>query len=193
MTPKLIGLTGYKRSGKDTAADYLVKKHGYIRYAFGDPLKQACASIFSLSHDQVDGDLKETPDPRWNNMTPRHMFQIFGTEIVRMNFEKYYHSLTPILKNENLWLYRFRIWYSELLKTNPNAKVVVSDVRFPDEAAIVKEFGGTVIMIERPCKIQSQLLDQHASEASIANIEPDKRIINNKTIRSLHGKIRRFA
>ncbi len=36
----IIGLTGLARSGKDTVADYFVKKHGFKKLVFSDMLKQ---------------------------------------------------------------------------------------------------------------------------------------------------------
>ena len=34
----IIGLSGYARSGKDTAADRLVNNHGFVRYSFAAPM-----------------------------------------------------------------------------------------------------------------------------------------------------------
>lgn len=37
--PPLVALTGRKRSGKDSAAAHLVRRHGFARVAFADPIK----------------------------------------------------------------------------------------------------------------------------------------------------------
>ena len=42
----IIGLTGYKGSGKDTAASHLVEKYGFTRVAFADKLKKSAAACF---------------------------------------------------------------------------------------------------------------------------------------------------
>lgn len=44
----LIGLTGKKRSGKDTTADYLVEKYGFSKMSFSTPLKDICKILFSF-------------------------------------------------------------------------------------------------------------------------------------------------
>lgn len=42
---QLLGLTGLKRSGKDTAALRLMNRHSFIRVAFADPVKQALTDL----------------------------------------------------------------------------------------------------------------------------------------------------
>lgn len=42
---QLLGLTGLKRSGKDTAALRLMNRHSFVRVAFADPVKQALADL----------------------------------------------------------------------------------------------------------------------------------------------------
>jgi dephospho-CoA kinase len=49
----IIGITGKKFSGKDTLGDYFVNNHGYIRLAFADALKNACAEIFGFDFEQL--------------------------------------------------------------------------------------------------------------------------------------------
>ncbi|NWN87005.1 MAG: hypothetical protein HLX51_00460 [Micrococcaceae bacterium] len=42
---QLVGLTGLKRSGKDSAALQLVGHHGFVRVAFADPVKRVLADL----------------------------------------------------------------------------------------------------------------------------------------------------
>ena len=53
MERKIIGLLGTTHSGKDTAGTYLISKHQFVRYAFGDPVKDICQILFSLSDLQI--------------------------------------------------------------------------------------------------------------------------------------------
>jgi hypothetical protein len=60
--PVIIALSGWKRSGKDTVADYLVKTHGFKRLAFADPLKESVAKEFGLTRQVIDDSTtKEAP------------------------------------------------------------------------------------------------------------------------------------
>ena len=56
---KILGICGKKRSGKDTAGEYLIQKYGYVRYAFGDPVKDVCRVMFKFTEEQLYGDKKE--------------------------------------------------------------------------------------------------------------------------------------
>lgn len=51
---KLIAISGWKRSGKDTVADYLVKEYGAERIGFADPLKDMVSELFGVSRAQID-------------------------------------------------------------------------------------------------------------------------------------------
>ena len=43
--PRLITFSGALRSGKDTAADYLVAKHGFVKFQFSEPLHDAMMAL----------------------------------------------------------------------------------------------------------------------------------------------------
>ena len=42
----IIGITGKKRSGKDTISEYFEKKYKFTRNAFADPIKGVCREMF---------------------------------------------------------------------------------------------------------------------------------------------------
>jgi hypothetical protein len=116
----LIGITGKARAGKDTVAKYLVRNYGFVSSSFALPLKRAAKEMFGLSDDEAFGDeLKEVPIPFWWGLSPRAMFQKLGTEGGR------------ILFGDDIWLKRWERFY---LQYRDSAHVVVSDVRFDNEA-----------------------------------------------------------
>lgn len=59
-----IALIGELRSGKDTAADYLVSKYGYSKYAFGDGIKRIARELY--------------PDKFADGRKPRALLQHIG-------------------------------------------------------------------------------------------------------------------
>jgi hypothetical protein len=175
----IIGLTGTKRVGKDTFANYLIKNNNFIKFAFADCLKEVCASIFLLSEEQVNGKLKETIDPRWG-LSPRVIFQRFGTEIFRDNLKTFFPEIK--LTSGSIWVERFKKFYEQ----NKYRNIVITDIRFPDEAMIVKEFGGVIVKIKRDTGFK----DDHKSENLF--IMSNHLIYNNKSIESFHMKIEKL-
>lgn len=173
----LIGLIAGKGSGKTTAAIYLTNELNFIEKSFADPLKKACQELFLFTNEQVNGtqEQKETPDPEWYNCTPRKVLQYVGTDLLREQMGK----LIPEL-GIDIFTHGFKIWYNQLLKENPNASVIVSDIRFQDEADTIKNLGGYIIKIDRP---GLENLDNHPSETQLKKITNyHKLIVNDGTL-----------
>lgn len=59
MTKILIGLTAAARSGKDTAADYLIEEQAFIKYSFASPIKDFFDSLFNWGMEHREGQYKE--------------------------------------------------------------------------------------------------------------------------------------
>jgi len=178
--PRVIGITGYKYTGKDTISDYLCKKYGYTRVAFADPLKTICGMLFGFNNEQLHGSLKETADPKWFNLTPRKVLQFVGTELFRNNMK----NLHPNFKDE-FWVQCTERTIRNILDSDTNAHVVVSDVRFANECDMITRLNGVVIRVDRP----NTGGDMHESEVSIATL-PVKCVVNNHgSIDDLHNNI----
>jgi hypothetical protein len=173
---RLIGIIGRKRSGKDTIGDHLVRKYGFMKYSFATPLKEACKAMFGFSDEQLNGDLKEVVDPEWN-VTPRLVMQYFGTELMRKGIGK----ILPEV-GEDFWVVCFEKFYLK----NMNKKIVVTDVRYPNERDIIKKLGGIVIGVVRP---SIQYIDNHISETSVDVNTADMILINDGTVEELLEKV----
>jgi len=96
----IIGILGKAGSGKDTAADFMVTQHGFVKVALADPLKRICREVFQFSEDQLWGpsEKRNEPDKRYPRgvitlrerdgnisefpqyLTPRQALQQLGTE-----------------------------------------------------------------------------------------------------------------
>ena len=176
----IIGFCGQAGAGKDTIADYLIKKYNFEKIPLAKPLKEACSILFDLNEEQLYGSLKETEDENWKT-TPRIILQYFGTDIFRNDIKKIIPGL-----GDNFWINLFKKKYLNKKKDNKDLRVVVSDIRFKNEIDVVQELGGLVIKIIRTNMDNS---DAHESERNIKNLKCDYEIINDGTKEDLYKKI----
>jgi len=124
---ELIGLAGAAGAGKTTIAKHLVEKHGFTRTGFADPLKNMLITAGLCTHDECYG---------VKTARSRELLQKIGTDI----FRKQLDPLFWVNKTEDEIV---RLWSSE------KKRVVVDDIRFPEEAQRIRDMGGIVIMVQR--------------------------------------------
>lgn len=82
----IIAISGWKKSGKDTAAERLISNHGFRRIAFADPLKVNVADAFGVeladAHDQSKKELpilsmRVDPKDKFSKMISEFMVKEF--------------------------------------------------------------------------------------------------------------------
>lgn len=179
----LLGISGRRRHGKTTLSEHLTTKHQFIEYAFATPLKLGCKALFGLTDAQITDEEKDRPDPLWG-ISPRYILQHIGTNLVRNDLKKF---LPNIRLKHTLWIENF-IRFLETLPQNCFQRVVVSDVRFLDEAEVLRQHGAQIIKVIRPMPHAANDANTHSSELLIDKIKSDYEIINNKTICDLQQK-----
>jgi hypothetical protein len=195
----IIGICGFIGSGKDTIADYLVNFHEFRRESFASTLKDAVSAVFGWDRTLLEGRTKEARewreqvDPWWAErlamptLTPRWVLQYWGTEVCRKGFHD-------------------DIWISSLENKLRNSKdhVVISDCRFPNEIASIKNAGGKIIWVQRGqlpewyetavaanqghnwAFQELKMRKIHASETAWVGTEFDAIVDNNGTIEDLY-------
>ncbi len=199
----IIGLVGWIGSGKNTVAEVLSAQHGYKEDSFAAPLKDATANIFNWPRKTLEGDtdhsrhFRECVDPYWasklniKNFTPRLALQIVGTELFREHF------------HHKIWLDSLEHRYI----ANGQKPTVITDCRFRNELAFIKQMGGFTIRVKRgedphwtSLATEAQNGDEfaiqqlsdigiHASEWDHSGMLVDFIIENNGTLEQLHDKI----
>ena len=71
MYPKIIGLVGRSRVGKDTVAEYIIEQFNeYKIERLSNPLKKAVCNLYNFTSEQVESNQKEEIDKRYG-FTPR--------------------------------------------------------------------------------------------------------------------------
>lgn len=205
---RIIGICGSIGSGKDTAAEYLVQHHEFTRLSFATVLKDACANIFGWDRSMLEGKtaedrhIRENIDEWWadrlkiKKFSPRYALQYVGTDLFRDGLHK------------DIWVYALE---KNIQKYD---RVVISDVRFPNEIEMLKRLGGYVWYVHRGEKphwfepIRDILLncmfdkkekkdisliypEVHESEWAWIATEFDYTISNNDSLSDLYEKVQK--
>jgi hypothetical protein len=198
----IVGIAGLAGSGKDTAADFLVKDHGFAKIAFADPMKRFCREIFDFTEEQLWGasEHRNSPDPRYPReveravqvapgargiggfvkvtefLTPRYALQTLGTEYGRNCFPSIWvdYALRVAKRLDGK-----RARYSamrgdfEVLGADPLCGVVISDCRFMNEIDAIRRAGGKTIRIVRPGAGLGGAAGVHPSEKEMSEVPDD--------------------
>lgn len=176
----LIAVTGYKNSGKNAVCNVLAEHYGYKITGFADALKKQMLAIdpwiptdngkywYRLS------DLVETWG--WDQAKEkfpeiRRLLQKGGTEGGRDVF------------GQDIWVKTWANTADALLEAD--YAVCVSDMRFLNEAAAVRDLGGQVWRVHRP----GTAAGEHLSESELDEIVPDKVIRNTGSLEDLTRRV----
>ena len=154
----LIGLCGPAGAGKNTVAEFLTDSGGRtpLQMAFADPLYECISTITGLPVARLKGrDVKETVIP-WLGKSPRQMLQTLGTEWGR-------GTIHP-----EIWI---RITMERAKPELAAGRVVViTDVRFDNEAQAVIDAGGEVWrVVRRGWRCLADDAAAHQSEAGVSD------------------------
>ena len=168
----IVAFTGKRGSGKDTAAKALVAE-GYTLMSFADPLREILMIVYGLTMEELtDPVIKEQPLNRFPWKSPRELMTTIGTQ----GFRDLIHQETWVKALERRAL--------------QHDKVVVADLRFLTEEAMLKEHGATIIRVVSPEREKNDAHAQHRSETEMDQIVPTHTVINNGTIEDLHRHVR---
>lgn len=182
----IVGVTGYKGSGKDTVAAVFSNQFSFSRYEFARPMKRACAVIFDWGNKELYGSLKEKIDPRWG-ISPRQALQHIGTEWGQLALCEAF-PLFDELTGRGLWV---RLFIEEMARHSAVERWIVSDVRFLHEVSRLKEIGAIIIKVIRPRINRGG--DSHESENHYDEILADIEIMNDGSLMDLRRKAYKVA
>lgn len=158
----LIGLySSAPGCGKSTIADHLVTYHGFTHLSFAEPLKAMVSTLLTefgyspqdahhITHVAKSAPLPELAD----RIDARQVLRTLGTEWGR-------DCIHP-----ELWL---RCWTSRYMRLQLQGieRVVVDDIRFLNEAALLDRFGAHLWKVTRPGVVNDTT---HVSEGGLDHL-----------------------
>lgn len=142
----LVALVGFKGSGKNSAAEYLINEGNFAPLAFADALKDCLATTFCWCRSDLEGVTaasrawREKVDPWWAkklgipHFTPRWAMTNFGTDVMR----RFFH--------DDIWLLNVERRMTDIAE---DRSVIITDVRYSNEIGFVQRLGGRLARIAR--------------------------------------------
>lgn len=182
-TRTLIGLSGYARAGKDTAARVLTEYFGFTRVSFADKLKAVISDLDPVLF--VDQDAPPLTD-RWGHVmnfksAALSTFLAWGATEEWLKEHTTYRRVAQRMGQsvrerlgEDTWV------DAALAGVEYSDRIVITDVRYPNEADAIVAAGGEIWRIERGAPANA-----HISETALDGYRFD-RVINN------HGSVLEF-
>lgn len=175
----IIGLSGYAGSGKDEVAKILVSDYGYRRVAFADKVRAVLYDLDPI----VMIDAYNRP------ITVQDLVNDEGWDDAKKNKE-----VRALLQKVGLSIRNHigeNTWVQQAMKTmldDPklNLKYVITDVRFLNEADMIRANGGQIWRIKRP---NVQAVNNHISETELDGYKVDQIFSNNGSLDDLKALV----
>lgn len=175
MSDILIGVTGFAQVGKDSITNYLVENYGFVRVGFADEVRR-CLYILNPYIKDAEQFLRELVDEiGWEYAKKyeevRGLLQRMGTDVGREIF------------GESVWIVKAES------KLEGLGRVVISDVRFENEAEFVRwaDFNKTAVI--RASRPEILSINDHVSDKGLSSEYWDYELINDGSLEDLYKKI----
>lgn len=195
--PALIGIGGLLQHGKDTVADYLVEKHGWVKMGMSDPLNEALLTLNPWV--KIDTHISH-PILRMVQFSPgfyayQEVYAVLGyvraKEIpdVRAYLQRLGTEVGRNLLGENTWVNAAERQIEQ--HTADGSNVILTGVRFPNEVEMIRRQGGELWWVERPSLVNADASATHSSENSVTREDFDRVIFNDGTLIDLYETVDR--
>lgn len=170
-TPRIIGLTGLAGTGKDTVRQMLENDHDFAGIAFADPIRDMITTLLKSAC--------VTAPTAWISSRAHKEQDIPGLGAsyreLAQNLGDWGRAISP-----DFWVRAAAVRATGLLAQGQS--IVVSDVRYPNEAAWVRQLGGEIWRIDRP---SAAPVRAHESERQVSAVVADHTIINSASVDAL--------
>jgi hypothetical protein len=162
----IIGLSGKKRSGKNTVAK-LIATATSLRvkeFAFADPLKHEVCKACGISRTILEE----------NKDNFRLILQGWGTDFRRK------------MHGDDYWIKKTGLALHTSVMSDQADIYVFTDLRFTNEANFLRDCGAVIVRVNRDLST----VDEHSSEVDLDGYRFDFVINNSSTLNNLASDVR---
>lgn len=208
-----LGLAGQASSGKDTVADYLVSRYGFVKYSFGDGVRRELAAAYGITDESclIDRRYKELPVEALalEGCADQDFVKVARAKIARENPDTFFDLDTFPLsprwlqqtwgaeyrraQSPDYWIEQTQNWLEDMwnLPTYPELRqqfFVNTSVRFPNEQAWIRDFNGNggVWHLHRD---SIEPVHAHESETPLPVLDGEREIFNNAGLDQLYRAV----
>lgn len=196
--PPIIGLySPIPLCGKDTMARHLAR-YGYANVKTSATMKAMLAVLYRALGYTEEEIVEMQDGPR------RHLIELFPAETYKVPSESmgFVEVTKPAVTARDVQLtlgtewgrqrVNYNLWTTVLRRTlersvRAGVQTVVTDVRFPNEVAVIRSLGGELWRVERPQAPQPT--EKHPSDYGLEDERFDLRIRNAGTVIALEAAI----
>lgn len=190
---KVVAISAWKGSGKDTAADYLIKEHNFTRFGFADTLKDIVAEQYNIPREHCDNpEFKEKPIKHLPVVT-KDKFNELVHSFMSKELESGYWTPRAlcILEGSVKRSVRTNYWVKRVVdKVNSDSEslVVISDLRYRSEVDQLKEAFGENLITVRINRFETSP-SEDPSERDLDNYNFDVTIDNKGSLEEFLNKV----
>lgn len=208
--PLLVGVGGYKTSGKDAFASVLERKQGFTRLGMSDPLlawthaenpwvaihDPGAGSVGHPFYEVIEAGVPHDFSPSRSIMFVRavDLLAVVSYEEAK-KIPDYRDYLMKIgteagrqIIGENVWVdVAKRSIGSERRRGKP---VVITGIRYENELRMIRDLGGVSVWVDRPVvtafhEASQAAAEKHSSEVSLTAADFDHVVVNGEGLREL--------
>jgi dephospho-CoA kinase len=149
-TPQVIvGLAGFGRSGKDELAKQLVANEGFKRVAFADAMRNILYALNPII-EANNMNIEQNGSNAFVEIRVSEIVDAIGWERAKVEYEEIRQLLQRLGTDGARAHLSDDIWVRTVLENNSEVpRLVIPDVRFPNEAEELKKRGGVIIRVIR--------------------------------------------
>lgn len=186
----IVGICGFAQVGKDTLANELVTRDGYHRVAFADAMRNVLYALNPIVEIPRRITLNGTS---WlaggtHNVRLSTIIDESGWDVAKVEHPEIRQLLQRLGTDGGRKYLGEDIWVRTALDNQQAEKLVVPDVRFPDEAQSIKERGGVIVRIKRE---GYEPVNAHISETAYQ--DQDFIIVNDGTPEDLYNEFKKLV